>query len=427
MFELDSKYKVDTELPVIIDNYKILHFDEHPILFSGTNRYGNMLIGSLSYEDEETDLFRYFTVLIDNKEYIDFFNGKISYRDLLIHNKSIFIMDKNINEKVINTYYVPLETIPEDYLPHSTSFIPSQKRVQSTLNIAFSLKGKLADLHKAKVNDVNNINERIYNYLQESLETLNVLQLNPTIYSQPSQAASYRLNFDIEFNEERQISMFPINKGKVGDFIQEYLNYVSYFLCDENDGFLENNPEHSEVFSNLKQSFEQIFLSSNLATVSTISDILIENISSSAEKLSEVTDYLRHNNSFNSILVGKISESGEFLSIGYLNEDYKTAIESKIIQPEELEYNENVVADDSPNAYRILVYKINSETGKGSARLYPDSSEKYYKIKLYVQKGEKDIANSIFTKSLNENKVVDVEGIGTSVNGIFKKLDCYIK
>ncbi|MFC3563257.1 hypothetical protein [Pedobacter jamesrossensis] len=426
MFELDFKYRMETLLPVVADNYKILHYDEFPILFSGTNKYGNKLIGSFSYEDEETDLFRYFAVIIDDKQFIDFNNGKISYRDLILSNKSIFVLDKDINEVIINTYHVPLEMIPIDYLPHTTAFIPQQKKANGKLNFSFSLKGKLADLHKAKVNDVNNVNERIYNYLDNSLETLNIFHLNPTIYSQPSQAASYRLNFDIEFEEEQQMSMFPIDKDKVTDFIQNYLNYISYALPEENDDFLDTNPENSKNFLKLKGSFEEIFSSSNLLPISTTSDILIENISSSAERLSEVTEYLKNNNSFDSILIGQKDNNGELISTGYLLEDYKEAVEFKIIRSEEILYVENITSDEYPKPYRILVYDINTETGNGRARLYPNDTEEFFRIKLYIHKDGADLSNSIFTKSLNESKVIDVQGIGTLKGGVFKKIECYL-
>ncbi|WP_025144513.1 hypothetical protein [Pedobacter jeongneungensis] len=427
MFELNLQYRIKTSLPVITGNYKILHYDEFPILFSGTNNYGNKLIGSYSYEDDETDLFRYFLIIVSDKQYVDFYNGKISYRSLIETNESLFIIDKDINDHIIDTFHVPLESIPADYLPHIKSFIPLQKQTQNNLNFAFSLKGKLADLHKAKVNDINNVNERIYNYLQDSLETLNVFQLNPIVYSQPSQAASYRLNFDIEFKQEQQMSMFPIDKKKVGEFLQTYLNYISYSLPEEDDGFLEDNPEKSKGFSDLKSKYEEIFTSYNTEPLSAVSDILVENISSSAEKLSEVTEYLKSNNSFDSILLGYTDDNGGFSTIGYLIEDYKALIDSKILHNEEELYIENIIVDPTPQSYRILVYDMNTETGKGRARLYPDDTEDYYRVKLHVYTVGDSLSNSIFTKSLNESKVVNVEGIGTRINGVFKKLECYIE
>lgn len=426
MFEIDLKYKMDSDLPVITDNYEILHFDEHPILFTGTNRFGNKLLGSFSYEDEETDLFRYFVVMLDNKQFSSFYNKMVSYRDLILASKEVFIIDKNINEKVISKFLVPASYIPDDYLPLSSSFIPEGKVISKSLNFTFSLKGKLADLHKALVNDLNIVNQKIHSYLQESLDALSIFNLNPKVYAQPSQPGSYRLNFDVEFKQEPQTSLFPVNEVKVSEFINRYLNYIAYTFPNESDGFLEKYTSHSKDFNLLKDSFEDIFKSSGLESRSTVSDILIDNINNTAEKLSEVTEFLKDNDSFNTIEVGKIDDSGSFTTIGYLIDDYKVSIKSKLLPDEELVSTDNVIEDETPASYRILVFRINLETGKGGARLYFDDSENFHKIKLNIHKEDNNLSNSLFTKSINENKVVNVNGVATKINGVYKNLDCYI-
>lgn len=426
MFDIHLNHKITSDLPVITDNYEILHYDEYPILFTGTNKYGNKLLGSFSYEDDENDIARYFVVILDNKQFSDFYNQKISYKSLISDSKEIFIVDKDINDKVINRFLVPLDSIPVDYLPSESSFIPDNKIISDSLNFTFSLKGKLADLNRALVGDINNINQKIYSYLEESLDALNFFNLQPRIYSQPSQIGSYRLNFDIEFKPDPlQISLFPINQKEINKFINDYLHYITYNFPNESDSFLEKYTEDSKQFTGLKNSFEEIFRSSNLEPISTISDILIDNINNSAEKLSEVTDYLKYNNSFNAIELGKTSDTGHFTTVGYLTEDYKTSVVLKLLPREELSGNEKL-SDNLPKPYRILVFRINRETGKGGARLYSDNSEDFHRIQLNINKGDNDLSNSIFTMSLNENKVVTVNGIATTINGIYKKLDCNI-
>lgn len=424
MFDISLNHKITSDLPVITDNYEILHYDEYPILFTGTNKYGNKLLGSFSYEDDENNLFRYFVIILDDKQFSDFYSQKKSYRDLILDSKEIFIVDKDINDKIVDRFLIPLDSIPADYLPLESSFIPENKIVSDSLNFTFSLRGKLADLHKALVSDINNINQKIYGYLEESLETLNVFNLQPRVYSQPSQIGSYRLNFDVEFQQE-EASLFPINQKKITEFINGYLNYIAYVLPYESDAFLEKHTEDSKSFIALKNSFEEIFRSSNLEPIPTVSDILIDNINSSAEKLSEVTEYLKYNNSFNTIEVGKVSDTGNFTTVGYLIENYKISIESKLLPQEEL-LSDEVLSDNQPKPYKILVFRINRETGIGGARLYFDDSEDFHKVQLNIVKKDNDLSDSIFTMSLNENKVVTVNGVATSINGLYKKLECYI-
>jgi hypothetical protein len=423
MFIIDSQYNVKTSLPVITDNYTIIHFDEFPILFSGTNKYGNKLLGSLSYEDD--DLFRYFVIILDDKQYSDFINKRKSYLDLIKLNQEVFIVDKDINNVELSIYQLPIIEIPEEYLPHPNSFIPEQKTSRS-LNFGFGLKGKLADLHKAIVSDVNTVNQKIYDYLQESLETLGYLSLSPFIYSQPSITGSYRLNFDIEFKQSKQLDIFQINQDKIGEFVNGYLNYIAYSLPVESDDFLNTSPEESKGFQTLKENLIEIYNSVNIQPASTITDKLIENINNSANKLSEVTEYLKTSQSFNSIELGNYNENGDFATIGYLDKEYKASVTSKLLIEESLLLGDNeVLSDETPQSYRVLVYQLNRFTGKGCARLYYHD-EDYYNVRLHIERGDQELTNSVFTKSLDEDKVVDVNGIAIKVNGIYKRLDCYL-
>ena len=423
MFIIDNEYRVRTTLPVIIDNYAILHFDEYPILFSGTNKYGNKILGSLSYEED--DIFRYFMVLLDDKQYSDFINRKKSYLDLIQLNQEVFVVDKDINEKEVAVFQVPVVNIPTEYLPHPNSYISEQK-VLASLSFGFGLKGKLADLHKAFVNDINNVNQKIYEYLQESLDALRSLSIFPVIYSQPSRIGSYRLNFDIEFKQVRQLDLFPVDDEKIKEFINSYLNYVAYLLPDENDDFLNSSPEDSANFQSLKESLLDVYKSGGIPSVSTINDRLVENINNSANKLLEVTEYLKSSESFNKIELGNYDDKGVFSTVGYLTDDYKDSVSSKLLTEEALLIDDiEVEYDPTPQDYRILVYQLNLYTGKGRARLYYHQ-EDYYNIRILVEKGDKELSNSIYTKSLDEDKVVDVKGIAVKISGVYKKLDCYL-
>lgn len=428
MFEISNQNKINSALPVITDNYNILHFDEFPILFSGTNCYGNKLIGSFSYEDYDNDFFRYFVIIVNDKQYSDFFNKRVSYIKLLNDCQEIFVIDRDINDKILLTYHMALSDIPIDYLPLENSYIPEQKALSNSLNFSFSLKGKLADFHKAIVTDVNSINQRIYSYLEESIETLRSFSLEPQIYSQPSQVGSYRLNFDIEFKQNnQQLTLFPISQDRVAEFINEYLNYVANVFPHEEDGVLTISSEASKSFQSLKNSLIDIYKSANLEPSSTISDLLVDNINSSANKLSDVAEFLKTSQSFNGIELGNYNDDGSFSSIGFLDKEYKSLIAQKLLEDEHILVSDEIISDESPQDYRILVFRINSETGKGGARLYSDyENEDFHKVLLNIDLAGKDLSNSIFTKSLNEDKVVDVKGIATRKNGVFKKLDCYL-
>jgi hypothetical protein len=71
MFQINKTRIFDSDIPVIADNYEVLHFDEYPILFIGTNNYGNKIIGSLLCEDEDTDIFRFLQIQVSDKSFKD--------------------------------------------------------------------------------------------------------------------------------------------------------------------------------------------------------------------------------------------------------------------------------------------------------------------------------------------------------------------
>ena len=83
MFELPQNKITTTDLPIIANNYTVLHFDEFPMLFCGNNQYGNYIIGSLLCEDEEKDIFRYLHLIVKPYDFESFIKKQISYLNLI--------------------------------------------------------------------------------------------------------------------------------------------------------------------------------------------------------------------------------------------------------------------------------------------------------------------------------------------------------
>ena len=61
---------------------QLLHFDEFPILYIGTNKYGNKIIGSHLEEDDESKTILTLHTLLTNKEFYQFMTGRISYLEI---------------------------------------------------------------------------------------------------------------------------------------------------------------------------------------------------------------------------------------------------------------------------------------------------------------------------------------------------------
>ena len=125
MFHINPKYKKDTEKPIIVKHYEVLHYDEFPILFAGLNCNGEIIIGSIIFEDDEKKVISYFHIIITIQHYNDFIKRKITYRKLMQESKALYVVNKDYNDKIKEIYYIPLEAIPADYLPLEGAYCPS--------------------------------------------------------------------------------------------------------------------------------------------------------------------------------------------------------------------------------------------------------------------------------------------------------------
>ena len=116
----------DAYLLKIESDYTVLHFNEIPMLFSGKNKYGNRIVGSIMCEDEDNDIERYLYILVLEADYIKFIKRKISYMKLIEKQTQVFIIDKN-SDGTKKIYCLHLSEIPPCYLPNDKIFCPVQK------------------------------------------------------------------------------------------------------------------------------------------------------------------------------------------------------------------------------------------------------------------------------------------------------------
>lgn len=124
MFPIREQKTVDTDLPIIVDNFRSLLVDESPVLFSGTNRFGNMILGSSVDEDYSRGVERYFHAIVEATDYFRFLKRKVTYLDLLRKAKPLFVLDKLLAENRYTIYELSLEEIPSDYTPSEDTYCP---------------------------------------------------------------------------------------------------------------------------------------------------------------------------------------------------------------------------------------------------------------------------------------------------------------
>ena len=419
MFQL-NKDSIDTDLPLIISNYMDLLEDELPILYTGTNKFSNRIIGSLINENRAGKFTRYLHSIVDTELYYKFIKGEVSYLNVLKTVKDIYFIDEAFSgEKFV--FSAKFSEIPQNHLPTEDSFCPTFQ-FPISLNYCISLQGKKADIHKAEIADVNDIQTNFKEVFKSVVESLNELQLNARYYLEPAEIGSFRVNFNVEF-EEVQAQLFPVDKTKVADYFAKYLDYVITKLPNENVDVLKGSAKNSPALQEIEKKLIELYEEAQIQLPElVIEQNLIDNINETALKFETLTNQITQSVSFDKIELLNYADNGNELGVGLIESDYFDKVKNKLTIEDEDPAVDIVEQDKKPKKYRILVYVLNTENGHGKARLYYDETENFDKISLTINKNEKEINNSTYSNSLHEGKVIDSLGVARKVNGKYKSL-----
>jgi hypothetical protein len=414
MFNLNSN-PTESDMPLIVSNYKDLLFDEMPILFIGTNKYSNRIIGSLIAEDYDKKFTRFLHTIIDDSTYYDFISKKITYLELIISSNNRYIIDETFSgDKFV--FSIKFEDIPEEYLPLEDSYCPEIEHIFS-FSYGASLKGKLADEHKAEVSDVNLVQLKLEDILKSACSPLENLNLHPKSLLAPSTIGSFRINIQVEV--QNNVGLFAVDSIKISRYLSSYLDYILLKLPIEDNNVLEFFPHTLEP---IKDALSDIYEQSNVKiAVVTMEENILENVNETAKKVVDFNNSIHYSNSFDRIEIYNYDSDGYEYGIGKIDEGYIDSIKGKIIKEESMLSIVEEVTDAEPKEYRILIYKLSTETGKGMARIYKDGTENYDKAYLHI-KSNLQISNTYYSKGFYEEKVITVKGKARKKNDTFRYL-----
>jgi hypothetical protein len=417
MFEVKKHKIIIRGLHEIVDNYfSILNDGDIDILYTGTNKFGNRIIGSIVLEDEEYNFFRYFHTLITEDDYVLFVNKTLSLRQLLQSSGSFIIVDKDYNGNEIDYNLASVSDIPNEFLPLEKSFCPDFLKNYS-LDYAFSLKGGLSDLHKAEPDVMSLVNNKFCSFLKTSFNFLHSLNITPHVYSETAKTGSFELNFRIEFNE--QLTLFTKPNNDINQFLKNFYTYIFSDLPKEEDGALKLENIESKYFKKLQEAYSEIFVSRNLQSgIDRSEQQVIDLITYSVENLKEI-EY----RGFNKIEVINKTSSGQKIPIAVFDRNFYPSIENKIFKPEELNREAIVEYDDFPVEYSIQIYSLNKETGNGGAylELIKGTQKSIQKVSLHLR-GKNDYNNTVFSKNMDESVFMNVKALAKRVDGVIKEI-----
>ncbi|KPK87876.1 hypothetical protein AMJ80_11660 [bacterium SM23_31] len=410
MFHIDKNKIIVSSLPIIVDGYNDLLFDDEPILYTGFNKDGNIIIGSSVDEDYEKKIERHFHSQVSKEIYFNFLKQEISYRRLLEEVQSFFVIDSSFDGKTTTIYLVNIKDIPEDYLPTYEAYCPEEV-YKPAYEYGLILTGKKANEHIADITEATNLQD---NFAKLARLKIKNFPFSTIAYLLPSnKAASFDFNFKIEIKEGEQLDIL-FDEKEFMSFFYQYLDFCSNYLLKEKEVFIGDEGDFPK-FNSLRKVFLDLYKKLNISIEDEIENILKEEIKKSASTLESMTENIGKN--FTTIQFSN-KVDGRINTICIFDEKYRDIIEETNVTIEK--YSPEYYSDKEVNSYRIQIYNLNTETRKGSA--YVESGDYRLKVKFSIL-GDEPIEESKYTQSLDKGKVIDIKGKAKKVKEEIKRLE----
>ncbi len=411
--EIENKKIIKAELVEITDNYQILHFDDFPILYCGTNGFGNRIIGSHLDEDDDLRSIWCLHTIISNKVFSRFLNGKISYREILASSISVCLVKKDFNFKTQIVYDFDFNSIPQDYLPLESSFCPETIKTHS-LAFSISLKGKLADAHMARPDEVSEIQTRFSEWLEERIKSLKIPDLIPQTRLKPCIEGSFKINFELSL-EHKEPSLFLLDIEPIAKYLNKYIIYLSDDFLNDKEAFMKKDFQHSSYLKELQKLLGQVFQEPFTQQPEDISKMLGMDILKSLNKFENIVEQVGTN--FSIIEIANIIDNIE-TPIASIDKSFSDKFQANT---EEIEIAEKGVSKDMEfKDYKILIYHLNVDTRSGNAEISYNDIVSKPKIKI---NGDKPLYQTKYTESLYLNKMINVKAKAKRIGDKYKLLE----
>jgi len=409
--------KTSLELATISSSFKVLHFDDFPILFLGVNKFGNKILGSHLEEDDENKTIFTIHSILSNKDYYDFINKKKSYRTLLKESLTKFLVEKSFGGKALAAYALEFDNIPEEYQPLENSYCPDYKKSFS-FSYSLGLKGKVADLNRAIAEEVSNIQTAFSDFLENRLKNLKNFNLQPAAYLQPYTPGSFKINLELEYKQTKAQDLFS-KTLPFDEYVHEYLKYITTSIIADKDHLLKDDDlAISDEFKSLLIAFEKIYEVGHIKLPENHTKELKEDVKKSLPKFEEITEQV--GKSFDSIEFSNYKgHDEEFISI--VDTNYSEAFQNTVDEIEATK--KNVVSDHDYKDYEIYIYHLNTDTRQGNAFIKNiEDQTQMSKPKIKIS-GNEHIEQTKYTESLHLNKWISVKAKAKRIDDKFKYLD----
>jgi len=417
MINIAENKIINNNISEIISNIDILHFDEEPILFSGTNCFGNLILASSVDEDDILKTQQFFHVIIDIKTYYEFLNFKISYFEILKKNNIIFIVNKSFDNTSVITSIVNFDEIPPDYLPLENSFCPKIS-YSNSFNYDFILHGEKADRNLVSVDKLSNVQELMsnlfkvpFNILKKVLSTDADVYINAFTDYSAYATGSFKIRFLVKplIKEDKRNLFTP--EHDFAPLLYNYINYSMLELPNEVESIFKNPDKSSPKLDRLINDLKSFVQKSGYSEDSFSEETARKDIIESAEKVLDVAETIGE-------CYTSIELKNNNTSLCLIDSTFKESIQKtcKIIE----ENNPEFTIDKTPAEYKVIIYHLNLKSRKGNA--YFVEGSKVYSPRIFIS-GNKPLETTEFTKSMHENLQIKVTALAKKINGVIRHLN----
>jgi hypothetical protein len=416
MFTFSKDKKISSDVAQIHSDYKVLLYDEEPILYIGKNKYGGYVLGSSIDENFQENTEWHFHSLITSETYREFINKKITYLEILKDSNDVFILEKSFDNSQIDIYQIKLSEIPEDYLPTPDSFCPEPYLyVEKYFSYNVQLDGQDAADNRVSPRALENILENYEKILRVPISILGTFfgKLKVSPFVRAFSEGSFVINFDVKVDrEEQQLQLYELYTNLEEDINVLSEKYYGYCFNELPDEYLnvitqESAPKFDEVLNEFKELTE--------TTLSEIPENLPKRFIDETLKIPSIISDLTE-------FIGEGFESLELNGmhpISKLDTTYKRNYE-KIVEVVE---NKTTEIDESPQRYTAHIYKLNVETRRGNANVRKEQDpDSMYRPRIFI-KGDLPLENTKYTRSLYENRFIEVLGVAKRREGNIESID----
>lgn len=417
MFRIAPSKRIRTDAPLIVHNYLELLVNEMPILFAGTNRFGNTVIGSSVDEDYRKGIERFFHIVVGTSDYFVFLRREITYRSLLERAAPIYVLDRIAGQDEPEIYQIEFDTIPAEYRPHEESFCPRPACVPSH-SYSVSLEGGLADRSLALPEQAARVQNRMAKLLTICLNTVrSILNIEPMVLQSPASGGSFDINFTIEIKEERG-NLYAQQEDYFA-YVNSFVEYCLNALPKEVNALLAQNFSELNGFRTIIESISR--LKPGLDTDSPTN--LLE-ISQGVYKASSILQDLAEDVGRDYTTMAIVNDPDKARNIlGIIGEAYKHDIEKTVLAIEEK--TKSVAVDEKATPYTVYIYDLNTDTRTGHAYVQPEepaTAKKVMRPRIKIL-GSGTLSHTKYTQSIYEEEYIDVQGRAKKVDGLIKHID----